>query len=44
MFHISGGVALLGCVLFGVLASGDKQEWNDDEYKVVPTSPTNSLD
>ena len=44
VFYISGGVSLLGCIAFGFLASGDKQEWNDHDYKVVPTSPIDTLD
>lgn len=44
VFYISGAVSLLGCVAFGLLASGEKQEWNDDEYKPVSTTPINSLD
>ncbi len=44
VFYISGGISLLGCVVFGLLATGVKQEWNDNEYKVVPSSPINSPD
>ena len=43
MFYISGGVSLLGCIVFGLLATGVKQEWNDVDngYKAVPSSPVN---
>ncbi|CAB4024374.1 sialin isoform X2 [Paramuricea clavata] len=44
VFYISGGISLLGCILFGLLASSIKQEWNDNEYKVIPSSPINSPD
>ncbi|XP_028401386.1 sialin-like [Dendronephthya gigantea] len=44
VFYISGGVSLLGCIAFGILASGKRQEWNENEYNMIPTSPVNSPD
>ena len=44
VFYISGGISLLGMFVYGLFASSTKQEWNDDEYEVVPLSPINSPD
>ena len=45
VFYICGSFLLLGCIVFGLFASGEKQEWNDNnEYKVVRSSSINSLD
>ena len=31
-------------VVYGLFASGTKQEWNDNEYEIVPSSAINSPD
>lgn len=46
MFYLASGIYLVGAVIYGICASGERQKWADDEDQTVAPSmdTTDKLD